>query len=248
MTEQKKNLRIVGGYNATPGEFPHMISIQQANDKNFKVHICGGSIVSQIWVLTAAHCFMESEYLIQTRKIFVIAGAWDFSEPSQYQQEVLVDKGIRYPLYKNKTLSHDIGLLHLAKALVWNEWVKIVILPDPDTPPKGNAVLSGWGLINVKEQVYPNILQRLYMRILTMKECYTTLMPFKRHDELHLEMNICTKSYTDRQYGCTADSGGPLGTWDGDNFIQLGVFSWTMYPCGRRGSPGSEYEWSKSES
>ncbi|XP_018400105.1 PREDICTED: serine protease 48-like, partial [Cyphomyrmex costatus] len=42
---------IVGGQNAIPGEFPHQVSLRY-NDN----HVCGGSIISQTKILTAAHC------------------------------------------------------------------------------------------------------------------------------------------------------------------------------------------------
>ncbi|KAK7065925.1 Transmembrane protease serine 6 [Halocaridina rubra] len=60
-TEQKSRLpqsykKIVGGSEVTPGELPYQVSLQDISF-GFPFHFCGGAIVSESWVLTAAHCF-----------------------------------------------------------------------------------------------------------------------------------------------------------------------------------------------
>lgn len=47
--------RIVGGSDATPGQFPYQVSLRMDD-----AHICGGSIIAADWVLTAAHCVVEN--------------------------------------------------------------------------------------------------------------------------------------------------------------------------------------------
>lgn len=49
---------IVGGVNAFPGEFPYIISIQWVILGSSQ-HVCGGSILNNVWILTAAHCLTE---------------------------------------------------------------------------------------------------------------------------------------------------------------------------------------------
>lgn len=53
---------IVGGVNAIPGEFPYIASIQWVL-LGLSTHVCGGSIMNNIWVLSAAHCFTETPTL-----------------------------------------------------------------------------------------------------------------------------------------------------------------------------------------
>lgn len=49
-SETDEDERIVGGYDAENGEFPYQVSLQT------KKHFCGGSILNEKWILTAAHC------------------------------------------------------------------------------------------------------------------------------------------------------------------------------------------------
>lgn len=48
--------RIIGGQEAEVGEFPWQVSIQEKRH-----HFCGGSILSEWWIITVAHCFYDEE-------------------------------------------------------------------------------------------------------------------------------------------------------------------------------------------
>ncbi|XP_055700366.1 fibrinolytic enzyme, isozyme C-like [Phlebotomus papatasi] len=229
--------RIIGGVHAIPGEFPHMLSVQMNSSSNHG-HYCGASIINDRWSLTAAHCVKPMS--IDTGEVVVIAGAWDFNKPSEYQQKVMVDQGIQHPSYKGlgkRVAFHDIGLLHLAKALVWNDWIKPVILPHPNTPVHDEAVFSGWGLIEDTPSGSTNILQRATMRVITVSECYHLLVPLEKTEDLFLGRDICTKPYTEGLSVCIGDSGGPFGEWHGDDFLQLGIAIWTIGTCGEADVP-----------
>lgn len=89
-----RNSRIVGGVNAFPGEFPFLVSIQHC----FLgcSHICGGSILNQIWILTAAHCFTETS---SRGSIDVFAGKHnlDLTEIGQQRVEVEQNRWMIHP-------------------------------------------------------------------------------------------------------------------------------------------------------
>jgi prostasin len=67
---EERESRIVGGVNAIPGEFPYIVSIHWVI-LTVSTHVCGGSIINNIWVLSAAHCLTETP---TTGRLEIIAG------------------------------------------------------------------------------------------------------------------------------------------------------------------------------
>lgn len=161
-------------------------------------HNCGASIINELWALTAAHCITET-VIEHGGSLSVIAGAWDFREPSEYQQEVPVERFVNHPLYPGGGLvaPHDIGVMRLAEPLVFNDWVKPIVFPQPNTLATGYGTLSGWGNTQPgPPPVFPYILQRADMPILTMAQCHDTLVQFGAEHLLHLDGDVCTGPLT----------------------------------------------------
>jgi len=68
--EQQRESRIVGGVNAIPGEFPFITSMHWVI-LTLSTHVCGGSILNNMWILSAAHCFTETP---NTGRLEIIVG------------------------------------------------------------------------------------------------------------------------------------------------------------------------------
>lgn len=89
--------RIVGGKPAFKGEFPHQVSVQEDNSGELS-HLCGGSIINETWILTAAHCFAGEHPL---RKFYVKAGRLTLKKYEATEQLSLVAKIIAHRGYPN---------------------------------------------------------------------------------------------------------------------------------------------------
>lgn len=89
------NLRIIGGHDAQPGQFPYQVSLQICILGSLCSHSCGGSIISPNQILTAAHCYQGGSFYSYR----VIAGVTKLSDNSAGRQVVNVQSWAIHPQY-----------------------------------------------------------------------------------------------------------------------------------------------------
>jgi len=135
MEDRNVSTNIVGGVDALPGEVPYIISLRRTS------HSCGGSILDENWVITAAHCVsgaQPSALTIRYNSLTHAAGG----------TIVQVTSFLIHPSYSSATIDSDIALLRLSQQLVLGseQAQAIRLVPQGDDPVTGaiNKV-SGWG-------------------------------------------------------------------------------------------------------
>ncbi|KAH8383592.1 hypothetical protein KR009_009533 [Drosophila setifemur] len=204
-----KDQRIIGGEAAADGFAPYQISLQGLSG----AHSCGGAIVSDRWVLTAAHCVVNANI----QWLVVVTGTNKYTQP-----------GGRYFLeaihihcnYDNPEMHNDIALLHLKEPIVWDERTQPIPLPLVPMQPGDEVILTGWGS-TILWGATPIDLQVLHLQYVPHSECHEALSSDPDHDVGH----ICT--FTRRGEGaCHGDSGGPLIS----NGYLVGLVNWG-WPC-----------------
>lgn len=148
--------RVIGGQKVSRNQFPYQVSVQ-LNDR----HWCGGAIIDQSWVLTAAHCFHSN-----VREMTVLAGVYDFSMENLGSQRRKVMIFYVHEEYKGGVGADDIALVKVDTVFELNNEVKVINLPKDDVYPDGKGLLSGWGSItDTKQPEYPTVLHvSLYYR------------------------------------------------------------------------------------
>ncbi|XP_027715416.1 serine protease 33-like isoform X2 [Vombatus ursinus] len=171
------NERIVGGKNAHAGAWPWQASLRQ--NKN---HICGATLISHSWALTAAHCFHQP---FQVSQFQVVLGELQlFSTPGQSISSPL-SQVILHPDYSGVDGSTgDIALLKLAQPLKFSTWILPACLPEASNPFHTNSTCSvtGWG--HVKEGVQlpkPYPLQEAKLPLIEAAEC-NKILNSDRHE------------------------------------------------------------------
>ncbi|KAF5287278.1 hypothetical protein FQR65_LT02151 [Abscondita terminalis] len=198
---------IVGGNSvSSTGIYTYQISLQHR-----KIHYCGGSIISDRLILTAAHCLDK----MITTLITISVGMIDLTDVTRKQYTV--KKMIIHQNYDSKTLANDIGILLTHKPITFNANVNKIELHRGDLDKGKVCTVTGWGQLTYNGTI-PTILQQLTTTIISYEVC-TSVPPstFAVLDEMH----ICVFNKIGTGV-CNGDSGGPL-VCDGK---LAGVVSW----------------------
>merc|ERR1712193_423167 len=112
--------RIVGGFEAEPNQWPWQVALFVDN-----AWFCGGSLISENYVLTAAHCVDGASYYD------IMAGAHNVREPSEDNRvEITSFNGWYHPQWDPNTLSNDIALIELPSPITFNDYIKPSCLPS----------------------------------------------------------------------------------------------------------------------
>ncbi|XP_058794269.1 trypsin-1-like [Phymastichus coffea] len=198
-----KVTRVVGGNNAEVGEFPHQISLQYILS-GVMTHICGGSIISEKWILTAGHCVFG---LGEVSSFFVKAGKHNIMLEEDSEQKALIEDIFIHENYTGSKTAivfyayvitrnvapFDIALLKLKVPLKFNKRIAPIRLPaESGVEPVGYATVSGWGSISLTvNSTMPAILQKVKILIIDFKTCYAALLLSGEESKLH-NTNFCT--------------------------------------------------------
>ncbi len=132
--------RIVNGYQATPGQFPHQVLLEITMPQGRGV--CGGSLLNNEWVITAAHCALSAT------QFKVSLGAQTFDNPSEPGRVIdITSTKIVHPGYSSFGTDNDISLIKLSKKIEFNDRIQPVLFPTTqDLFVSQDVIASGWGL------------------------------------------------------------------------------------------------------
>jgi len=216
--------KIVGGEEAEPHEFPWQVSLRRKYD-NF--HFCGGSILNENTVVSAAHCTVIWE---DPSQVVIVAGEHNKVIDEGTEQTVEVSKLVPNENYgAPHQLENDIALWHLATNLTFNEAVQAVPLPEPKQIAEGPCTVTGWGTLSAGGHT-PDVLMKVDVPLVSEAKCKIEY-PFSI-----VESMLCAGE--PGKDSCQGDSGGPLVCPNKDGSLYLaGVVSWGR-GCGGYFSPG----------
>ncbi|CAG02267.1 unnamed protein product [Tetraodon nigroviridis] len=134
------NTRIVGGQEAPAGSWPWQASVHFSGS-----HRCGGSLVNNQWVLSAAHCYVG----LSASTLTVYLGRQNQEGSNPNEVALGVAQIISHPSYNSQTFDNDLALLRLSSAVTFTAYIQPVCLAAPGSTfyADVNSWVTGWGNI-----------------------------------------------------------------------------------------------------
>ncbi|XP_062281899.1 coagulation factor IXa isoform X2 [Scomber scombrus] len=221
--------RIVGGEVVIPGEIPWQVGlIAHPSDRLF----CGGSILSEKWVITAAHCLVEAH-----GPFFIRAGEHNIYTRDGTEQDHDVLEQHIHPRYNISVslYNHDIALLYLKSPITFSTTVRPIcigprVFTETLTREYSPATVSGWGRTRFLGAT-AKTLQKVEVPFTSRAEC-------KRSSSSRITpFMFCAGYYDEPKDACQGDSGGPHANSIHDTWFLTGIVSWGE-ECAKDGKYG----------
>ncbi|CAH0730379.1 unnamed protein product, partial [Brenthis ino] len=200
----KMGLRIIDGTPSELRQFPHMAvigcaAVARSTDDIDISWIGGGSLISDKFILTAAHVILQTKAGVPR---YALLGALD---KTKVQDGMLYNIINRIPhkeyAYKADVKKHDIALVELHERVMFNEFIRPACLPVPGAAVKDKYIIAGWGLTETGKDS------------LTLQHTHVTENEIKceNFDVFVPGYMICAEGKLQKSAdSCQGDSGGPL--------------------------------------
>ncbi|XP_074599793.1 brain-specific serine protease 4-like [Brevipalpus obovatus] len=205
--------RVIGGENSYPGEFPWTVSIKFSDSMR---HHCGGTILDDEWILTAAHCL--SNYRASDFRVRLGAIGTSGREAIEVGiKSIIIHEDFNFP----RPMSNDIALLRLDRSMNFTQYIIPVCLPtssessqEINPHSRSRATVVGWGWTTYDKNKFPagqspEILQKVDVEVIEKDMCSMWFLSRGRRVTLDSKQ-FCAGYEKGGKDSCRGDSGGPL--------------------------------------
>ncbi|XP_017873131.1 PREDICTED: chymotrypsin-2 [Drosophila arizonae] len=204
--------RIVGGEQVALGAAPYQVSVQNM----FGNHMCGGVIIHDQYILTAASCLAGMRK--NNVKVVMSTNEWAGPAWEYYVEDIILHCKFDQPLYHN-----DIALIKMQTLVAYDEVTQNITIAAVDDLVEGEKLtMTGWGLDETSGELVDN-LKQLELTYVPTARCNSTYFQTPDLDIGHL----CAVGKVGAG-ACHGDHGGPLVDSKGR---LVGIGNWGV-PCG----------------
>merc|ERR1712013_569929 len=234
----KRKSRIVGGVVTEVNEYPWQVGIV---DKGYTDVWCGASLISDRWILTAAHCTRGEK----AGNIQALLGEHDYSSNKETEMiRVGIADIINHPDYHHQTTDIDFSLLKMKKTIDFSKYshIRPICLPADASQDYTDftATVSGWGTLSSGGSSSKK-LREVDVKVLSNSDCKNS---YSYPSSWITSQMLCANVDGGGKDACQGDSGGPLvtagtgsGVTAGQNYELIGVVSWGS-GCASASYPG----------
>ncbi|CAO1432212.1 unnamed protein product [Diamesa tonsa] len=197
---------IVGGENTKLGEYPHMAAIAWRDLDGTLQFSCGGSLISERYVLTAAHCSS-----FQGRApILVRLGDQNLKtrDDGAYEKDYEIEQFIKHESYSRKSRYYDIAVIRLAQEVTFTKFIRPACLWQSPNINQTKAVATGWGYTEAYGETSDE-LQKVSLDIIDNNKC-NRITPQDKLSNGIIDSQICAGVLEGGKDTCQGDSGGPI--------------------------------------
>jgi len=217
---------IVNGFEAVEHEFPFMAALM-----NRRRQFCGGSLIDEKHILTAAHCVAHlSKNDVQHLRVRL--GDHNIKDNDNTSIEKRVKRVIRHIGFSSKTLHNDVAILTMEDAVEYNRNIQPICLAHGTSQYVNQRVtVAGWGTLTEGGR-QPDELMKVDVDVWTNDKCKVS---YGSNAPGGITSHMLCASRPQRD-SCSGDSGGPLFSCNGA-CTQIGIVSWGI-GCAQSNYPG----------
>ncbi|XP_076048438.1 uncharacterized protein LOC143029601 isoform X2 [Oratosquilla oratoria] len=221
------------------GEYPWQAAVLKKEGVD-NIYVCAGTLISDILVLTAAHCITGYRPI----EMRIRLGEWDVNTDTEFYPNVEYDVAAIYvhPQFLSSNLMNDIALIVMVSRVdsLKNPHIAPICLPDSRADFTGQRCsVTGWGKDGFGDNGrYQNVLKEVDLPVIPQQVCQSQLRQTRLGPGYRLHPGMMCAGGEAGKDACKGDGGGPLACEGrGGKYELAGIVSWGI-GCGQRDVPG----------